>query len=69
MNYGAIGISAVCLVILLIFEFKVKSLIGKKCRFPVPVQFILVFVGTLVAWSLHLNEDYDVKVVGNVPTG
>ena len=46
-----------------------KVRVGKMCRFPVPVQFILVVLATLVAWSLKLHENHGLRVVGKVPTG
>ena len=42
---------------------------SKKCKFPVPIQFLLVVLGTLAAWLLQLNEGYGLNVVGEVPTG
>ena len=69
VNYVAIGISLVCLLILILYEYQMKPTISKKCRFPVPVQFILVVVGTLVAWLMKLNSEHGLRVVGRVPTG
>jgi solute carrier family 26 protein len=69
LNYVAIGISFACLLILLVYEFQIKPAIAKKCRFPVPIQFILVVVGIVVAWSLELKEKHGLRVVGHVPTG
>ena len=41
-NSVAVGITVVCVAILLVFDLKVKAMIAKKCRFPIPIQFILV---------------------------
>ena len=68
-NHVAIGITCVCLLILLAYELKVKLVIAKRCRFPIPIQLILVVLGTLAAWGLDLNASYGLRVVGNVPTG
>jgi solute carrier family 26 protein len=68
-NYVAIGITVACMAILLSYELKLKSVIGKKCKFPVPIQLILVIAGTATAWGLDLHQSYGLRVVGNVPTG
>lgn len=69
VNYVAVGISFVCLLSLVMYEYYAKPLVSKKCRFPVPVQFILVVLGALVAWFMKLNADHGLRVVGRVPTG
>jgi hypothetical protein len=46
----AIGISGTCLLLLLVHDFIIKPLMNKKCTFPIPIQFILVIVGTLMTW-------------------
>ena len=69
LNYVAIGISIICLLLLIVYEYHVKPMVSKRCRFPVPIQFILVVLGALVACLMKLNVDHGLRVVGRVPTG
>ena len=54
---------------MLAYGLKLKVVIAKRCRFPIPIQLILVILGTLASWGLDLNASYGLRVVGNVPTG
>ena len=54
---------------MLAYELKLKVVIAKRCKFPIPIQLILVVLGTLASWGLDLNASYGLRVVGNVPTG
>ena len=38
VNFVAIGISVICIGILLAYDFVIKPWIRKKCKFPIPIQ-------------------------------
>uniref|UniRef100_A0A1B0GQJ9 Uncharacterized protein n=1 Tax=Phlebotomus papatasi TaxID=29031 RepID=A0A1B0GQJ9_PHLPP len=43
--------------------------LAKRCRIPAPTELIAVVGGTLVSRFLCLEENYEVKLVGPIPTG
>ncbi|XP_067861105.1 prestin [Heptranchias perlo] len=67
-NIATIIVGAVCFVIL----FGVKDLNTRfKSKFPapIPVELIVVIISTGVSAGMNLAENYEVDVVGNIPTG
>ena len=68
-NYAAMLISFICITILLGFDLCLKPKIAKKCKFPVPMQFIVVIIGTVVSYATDLKTIAEVQVIGQVPTG
>ena len=69
VNYVTLGMSIVCISVLLSFDLVAKPKINKYCQFPVPIQFIVVIISTLVSYFFDLKTHFDVKVIGHVPTG
>ena len=68
-NYTALLISFVCITILLGFDLCLKPRIAQKCKFPVPMQFIVVILGTVISYATDLKTVAQVRVIGQVPTG
>ncbi|XP_033744997.1 LOW QUALITY PROTEIN: prestin-like [Pecten maximus] len=70
-NPVTIGTSLVCLVIL----YCVKEFINNnpkikpKLKMPVPIELIVVILGTVISLLVKLNEDHEVDIVGDIPTG
>ncbi|KAB0802494.1 hypothetical protein PPYR_04680 [Photinus pyralis] len=69
VNCIALGISVICIIILILFNEGIKPKVAQKCMFPIPVELLLVILGTVCSYFLNLVEDYNVKIVGTVPTG
>lgn len=69
LNPVALGISAVCIFVLLTYDLAVKPKLAKQCRFPVPMQFIVVVLGTLTSYMMDLKSKSNIEVIGHVPTG
>ncbi|XP_063231486.1 prestin-like isoform X2 [Bacillus rossius redtenbacheri] len=68
-NVAAIVISAVSITILGFYNEVIKPRINKKLPMPLPVELMAVIAGTLASMFLHLQEEYSVRTVGNIPTG
>lgn len=49
--------------------FFTQPLWAKKFSIPIPIELIVIVVGTLASQYGLLNEDYGVSVVGHIPTG
>ena len=43
--------------------------IAKRCSIPVPMQVVVVIIGTGLSFGLGFNENYKVDVVGEIPQG
>uniref|UniRef100_UPI00398E7D9C prestin isoform X2 n=1 Tax=Pristiophorus japonicus TaxID=55135 RepID=UPI00398E7D9C len=67
-NIAALIVGAICMVIL----FGVKELNARcKSRFPapIPVELFVVIIGIGVSSGLNLAQNYEVNVVGKIPSG
>ena len=43
--------------------------VAKKCRFPIPIQFIVLVIGTLLSYLFEFSENYGVEVTGPLTPG
>lgn len=68
-NPVAIGISVVSILILSLYNEVIKPRIAKKLPVPLPIELLTVIVGTLVSMFCSLHVNYNVTVIGEVPTG
>lgn len=70
-NLTAVILSGCFLVSLLMFNEVVKPLLQKKFKrvLPIPIELIMVIVGTLLSVQLDLKKEYNISVVDDVPTG
>ena len=69
VNYVTLGMSIVSILILLSFDLVFKAKIALKCKFPVPIQFMVVIIGTLISYCFDFKNNFNVKVIGEVPKG
>ena len=51
-----------------VFYYSISTL-AHYCKFPVPIQFIVVIIGTLISYFMDFKNIFNVKVIGDVPTG
>ena len=60
-------------IVTCIFLYLVKTFINErhkeKLPAPLPIELIVVIVGTIVSYFMQLNEKYHVKIVGDVNQG
>ena len=69
-NFVAIGISCICLVILLFFKLYINEKLKKfGIKTPFPVDLLLVMGGTVASHFLQLNKNYNVHIIGHIPSG
>lgn len=67
-NFMALGISAVTIIVLTIYNELIKPQISKKLPVPIPIELITVIIGTVSSMYLHLPL-YKIDVIGDVPKG
>ncbi|KAK3870112.1 hypothetical protein Pcinc_024615 [Petrolisthes cinctipes] len=68
-NPAAVVVSVVCISILVFNNEVIKPRVKKYTRLPVPIELMVVILGTLVSYLSNLDQHYQVRVVGHVPTG
>ncbi|KAL3978315.1 hypothetical protein ACER0C_019377 [Sarotherodon galilaeus] len=61
-------VSAVTIV-LLIAAKELNSFLSSKLPVPIPVELITIVAGTLISSYAHLNTNYTISVVGEIPSG
>ncbi|XP_039971449.1 solute carrier family 26 member 6, like [Xiphias gladius] len=61
-------VSAVSMVFLIAAK-ELNSFLSPKLPVPVPVELITIVAGTLISSYAHLNSNYTISVVGEIPSG
>ncbi|XP_050500307.1 sulfate transporter [Diabrotica virgifera virgifera] len=68
-NYAAVIISAITIVVLIFNNEFLKQLVAKKSSIPIPIELIVVIIGTVSSQYLDFHKNYGIKIVGDIPTG
>lgn len=68
-NPATIIMSAICIVILYIVKVQVNTRFKKHLKIPIPVELVVVIIGTLASHYGHFHDTYGMKTVGKVPAG
>ncbi|XP_035788461.1 prestin-like [Anopheles albimanus] len=68
-NLTAVYTSIVVILFMVCMNEMLKPWLSKKCRFPLPAELIAVVGGTVVSYLIGLGPNYDVGLVGTIPTG
>lgn len=69
VNIAALVISLVSVAILLLVKFCVNERFKANLPFPVPVDFLLVVLATIVSHFAAFSQTYELPVVNKVPMG
>lgn len=48
---------------------KKQPRLRKKTNIPIPIELIVVILGTAASYFGNLNENFDLLIVGDIPTG
>lgn len=67
-NVATVILGLVCLIVLYVIK-DLNERFKKKLPIPIPGEMVIVIVSTGVSYGLSLSSDYNVDVVGNIPTG
>ncbi|XP_014783600.1 prestin [Octopus bimaculoides] len=67
-NIAELIMSIICIIILLLVKSCINDRFKHKLKSPIPIELIVVILGTLVAYLANLAEIYDVKIVGLIST-
>ncbi|XP_015514317.1 solute carrier family 26 member 6-like isoform X1 [Neodiprion virginianus] len=69
VNIAAAIISTVAIIIMVFNNEIIKPYIAKKCSIPIPIELVAVVTGTLISNYGNLPEVYNIRTVGDIPTG
>lgn len=67
-NVATVILGLVCLIVLYVIK-DLNERFKKKLPIPIPGEMIIVIVSTGISYGLSLSNDYNVDVVGTIPTG
>ncbi|XP_047492582.1 prestin-like isoform X2 [Penaeus chinensis] len=68
-NVAAVIGSAITIIILTVNNEVIKPRLRKKTNIPIPIELIVVILGTAASYLGNLNEQFDLLIVGEIPTG
>ncbi|VDL79279.1 unnamed protein product [Nippostrongylus brasiliensis] len=70
-NLVTLGLSALTILLLLLNKHLVNPFLKKRlhCPVPMPMELIVVILGTLISEFAHLGSNFNVVTVGLIPTG
>ncbi|XP_018015836.1 solute carrier family 26 member 6 isoform X2 [Hyalella azteca] len=69
VNATALVMSVVCIAVLVFNNEIIKPRLRKITNFPVPIELIVVVVGTTVEYFVQFETTNELNVVGDIPTG
>ncbi|XP_052065035.1 sulfate transporter-like [Mytilus californianus] len=62
-------IAIITMILLLTVKILINERYKDRIKIPIPIDFIVVVVGTIVSYFGKFEEKFDVKIVGDIPTG
>ncbi|XP_067654900.1 prestin-like isoform X2 [Haliotis asinina] len=68
-NPADIIIALISVAILLAVKIGINERFASKLKIPVPIDLIVVVVGTIISHFAELNKHFNIAIVGDVPTG
>lgn len=68
-NKAAVIVSVVVIVVMIIMTEIIKPWVAKRSKFPVPAELIAVVGGTIASYLLDFGPEYNITLVGSIPTG
>ena len=57
------------MIFLYLIKYQINERFNNRLPFPLPAELIIVIIATSVSYSFHFDEEYNLKVVGLLPTG
>ncbi|XP_062248253.1 solute carrier family 26 member 6-like [Platichthys flesus] len=67
-NIGTLVVSVITFVCLFVAK-ELNVCLSKKIPVPIPMEVIILIIGTFVSWQVNLKGNYGVEVVGLIPSG
>lgn len=61
--------SCIAITIMAVHNDWLKPWYGKKMKFPVPIELVILVIGTTASYFGNLTTNYDIKTLDHIPTG
>nr|AKN21612.1 slc26a-8 [Schmidtea mediterranea] len=68
-NIPTLVLTVVVIIVLFVTKEWINPRVVKKIRVPIPMELIVVIIGTVVSKYLLLNENHKVRIVGEISQG
>ncbi|XP_036140086.1 solute carrier family 26 member 10 isoform X2 [Monomorium pharaonis] len=69
INTTAVILSCITILAIMFNNEVLKPRVAKLCPFPIPIEMLVVVIGTVVSMQMNLTDTYNVITVGNIPVG
>ncbi|CAB3220322.1 unnamed protein product [Arctia plantaginis] len=69
LNWVAVAISFITCLLLALNNEHLKPWMSKRVPIPLPTELLLVVSGTLISKYAMLHENYNMTLIGHIPTG
>ncbi|KAI1296495.1 Sulfate transporter [Halotydeus destructor] len=67
INYYTLVISSVVLVVVVVYKDIIEKKLQNKISFPIPIDLIIVVLGTVISTQFSFSEQLSVEVMGTLP--
>ena len=57
------------MIILLAMKIGINERYREKIKMPIPIDMIIVVVATLISYLAKLKREFNVNIVGSIPSG
>jgi len=68
-NLAEIIISSITIILLATHNDWIKPWYSKKIKFTLPMEMVMIALGTTLSYFCLFNQNYGVKILGEIPTG
>ncbi|XP_069160837.1 prestin [Procambarus clarkii] len=68
-NPSTMLISSITISLLVLNNEVLKPWVSKRSKIPIPIELIVVVIGTLTSYLMDFHRIYNVRIVGKIPTG
>ncbi|XP_053382389.1 sulfate transporter-like [Mercenaria mercenaria] len=68
-KFAEVIIGVICIIVLLFVKICINERYNKKMRMPIPIDFIVVIIGTIISHYARFEDVFNVNIVGEIPRG
>ena len=69
VNVATLIISLLAITVMILVRLCINERFKEKLRVPIPIELIVVVLGTVISHFAKLDENYGVKIIGRIPKG
>ncbi|XP_041357463.1 sulfate transporter-like [Gigantopelta aegis] len=69
INWAPVIMSIISMLVIYLVKIFINERFKSKMRIPVPIELIVVILGTVASHYGHFNANYGMQIVGHIPAG